>query len=206
MARRRRQAYILESAACGFADRFRWSAGIYKVVGLSEDRFAALYSAHYRAIYAYAYRRLSPGSDDVSDTVAEVFAVAWRRLDRVPTGDQELLWLYGVAHRCVLRASRANSRRLRLVARLTAEARSRPSLGEPDSLEEAVADAIERLPARDREVLRLVMWEELSHADAAAVLGCSTNAVSQRLHSARERLRAALNEPAAGSSELAGRK
>jgi len=179
--------------------------GIYRVVALSEDRFAALYDAHYRAIYAYVYRRLSPRLDDVPDTVAEVFAVAWRRLDQAPTGEQELLWLYGVAHRCVVRARRSDWRRLRLLARLSTEARSRPFAEEPGSRAEEVLDAIERLPAIDQEVLRLVMWDGLSHSEAAGVLGCSVNAVAQRLHSARQRLGAALKEPVAGSFELTRR-
>jgi RNA polymerase sigma-70 factor (ECF subfamily) len=169
---------------------------------LDQDRFDVLYNAHYRAIYAYVHRRLAPRFDDVPDAVADVFAVAWRRLNEVPADEQELLWLYGVAHRCVLRARRSDWRRLRLLARLTEEARSRPlSLG-PDSREEEVREAIEQLPARDREVLRLVMWEGLSHGEAAGVLGCSVNAIAQRLHTARERLRTALTEPAAGSSEI----
>jgi RNA polymerase sigma-70 factor (ECF subfamily) len=167
-----------------------------------EDRFDALYHAHYRAIYRYVYRRLAPRSDDVPDTVADVFAVAWRRLDDAPPGEQELLWLYGVAHRCVLRALRSDRRRLRLLTRLGEEARIRPLPAGPGAREEEVRDAIEHLPVRDREVLRLVMWDGLSHADAARVLGCSANAVAQRLHAARERLRRALTEPAAGSSEM----
>jgi RNA polymerase sigma-70 factor (ECF subfamily) len=171
-------------------------------VGQPEDRFDALYNAHYRAIYGYVYRRLSPRSDDVSDTVADVFAVAWRRLDEAPAGEHELLWLYGVAHRCVLRARRSDWRRLRLVARLTEEARTRPFSAGPGSREEEVRDAIDRLPARDREVLRLVMWDGLSHSEAGRVLGCSANAVAQRLRAVRERLRAALTEPAEGSSKL----
>lgn len=171
-------------------------------MGSREDRFGALYDAHYRAVYRYVYRRLGPGVDEVRDTVADVFAVAWRRLDDAPVGDEQLLWLYGVAHRCVLRARRSASRRLRLLARLTDEARTRPFSAAPDSGEHEVRDAIERLPAGDQEALRLVMWEGLSHREAAGVLGCSTNAIAQRLHTARERLRAALTQPAADPSEM----
>jgi RNA polymerase sigma-70 factor, ECF subfamily len=172
------------------------------VVLSPEARFDALYNAHYRAIYRYVFRRLAPRSDDVRDTVAEVFAIAWRRLEDAPEGDEELLWLYGVAYRCVLRARRADWRRVRLLARLTEQARTRPQSAGPGSPEDEVRDAIERLPANDREVLRLVMWDGLSHREAAGVLGCSTNAVAQRLHSARERLRVALADPAPGSSEI----
>jgi DNA-directed RNA polymerase specialized sigma24 family protein len=38
----------------------------------------------------------------------------------------------------------------------------------------------------------LVYWEQLSHAEAAQVLGCSPNAVAIRTHRAKERLRDAL--------------
>ena len=38
------------------------------------------------------------------------------------------------------------------------------------------------------------MWERLTHAEAARVLGFSINAVAIRLHKARKRLLAELNE------------
>jgi RNA polymerase sigma-70 factor (ECF subfamily) len=56
----------------------------------------------------------------------------------------------------------------------------------------AVREAIEKLRPADREVVQLVMWEGLSHAEAGRVLGCSANAVALRLHKARQRLRAEL--------------
>jgi RNA polymerase sigma-70 factor, ECF subfamily len=170
-------------------------------VSKQQERFNTLYNTHYQAIYRYVLRRVGARSDAVADTVAEVFAVAWRRIDDAPAGDGELPWLYGIAYRCVLRARRSDWRRLRLLARLADEARTGSSAGGSRSREEAVREAIEQLPNRDREVLRLVMWEGLSHSEAGQVLGCSTNAVAQRLHSARERLRAVLTDPAVGSAE-----
>lgn len=50
-----------------------------------------------------------------------------------------------------------------------------------------------RLRAGDREVLMLVMWEGLSHAEAAEVMGCSVNAIGLRVRRAKERLRSALD-------------
>ena len=52
-----------------------------------------------------------------------------------------------------------------------------------------VRDAIDRLPARDREVIVLHCLEEIRLADVAGVLGVSVNAVQVRLHRARQRLR-----------------
>jgi DNA-directed RNA polymerase specialized sigma24 family protein len=41
----------------------------------------------------------------------------------------------------------------------------------------------------DREALQLVLWDELSHAEAAAVLGCSPNAFELRYRRARNAVR-----------------
>lgn len=157
-----------------------------------EERFEALYVRHYPAIYAYVHRRLAGLGGDVTDVVADVFSVAWRRLDDVPDAPEDKLWLYAVARRCVARARRSGSRRRRLQARLSEEARAGTKGRGDDAQMALVRDAIERLRPPDREVLQLVMWEGLTHAEASQVLGCSTNAVGVRLHKARKRLQAEL--------------
>ena len=60
-------------------------------------RFDHLFEANYNAIYRYCARRL--GGSDAEDAAAEVFAVAWRRLEAMPDGDARTAWLFGVAHR-----------------------------------------------------------------------------------------------------------
>lgn len=168
-----------------------------------QSRFEALYVEHYGSIYAYVYRRLAEIGAEVPDVVAEVFAVAWRRIDEVPTAPADRLWLYGVARRCVSRARRSDWRRVRLQARLADEARRRPSADgvQAASSEVPLLAAIERLRPLNREVLLLVVWERLSHADAAQVLGCSVNAVALRLHKTKRRLRAELAIPESRSAE-----
>jgi RNA polymerase sigma-70 factor (ECF subfamily) len=53
----------------------------------------------------------------------------------------------------------------------------------------------------EREALQLVHWDELSHAEAAAVLGCTVNAFELRYRRARHAVRAAVASatPAPGS-------
>ena len=62
-------------------------------------RFDHLFEANYNAIYRYCARRL--GGSDAEDAAADVFAVAWRRLEAMPDGDARTAWLFGVAHRVV---------------------------------------------------------------------------------------------------------
>ena len=59
-------------------------------------QFEALYAAEGRRVLAYALRRTAQPAD-AADVLAEVFLVAWRRLDDVPAGAEARLWLYGVA-------------------------------------------------------------------------------------------------------------
>lgn len=161
-----------------------------------ERRFAALYQEHYRPILAYAVRRAGP-AEDAADVVADVFTTAWRRIDQVPGAPADRLWLYGVARRVVAGRRRSARRLSRLTARLTTPLRAdEPALAQP-GLRDATADrllaALDRLPAGEREALQLVLWEQLSHAEAAQVLGCSANAVAIRLHRAKTRLRGDLS-------------
>jgi RNA polymerase sigma-70 factor, ECF subfamily len=159
-----------------------------------EDAFRRLYQTYFSPIAAYTRRRLD--RPDADDAVADIFLVAWRRLEDIPSGDLALAWLYSVARRVVSQGNRTSRRRHRLLARLTmlkrpdeAELPEGESLGE----REVVHLALGRLPPNDQELLRLAEWEGLSAAELALVLGCSTNAVAIRLHRAHRRFRDALD-------------
>jgi len=57
-----------------------------------------------------------------------------------------------------------------------------------------VAAAIERLPAREREVLALKEFEGLTYREIAVLAGIPLGTVMSRLYSARQRLADALEE------------
>ncbi len=155
-----------------------------------ERRFRGLYTTHYQAMLAYAIRRAEP-SEDAADVVADIFTTAWRRLDQIPAAPADRLWLYGVAQR-VVAGRRRSARRLRnLTSRLHAEqAVATPQqAGGRDPARDHLIAALDQLSPAEREALQLVLWEQLSHAEAAQVLGCSANAVGIRVHRAKARLR-----------------
>jgi RNA polymerase sigma factor (sigma-70 family) len=56
----------------------------------------------------------------------------------------------------------------------------------------AVRDAIAALPADLREAIVLFEYEDLSHAEIAAIVDATPKAVETRIHRAKEKLRAAL--------------
>jgi RNA polymerase sigma-70 factor (ECF subfamily) len=139
-----------------------------------------------------------------------VFLVAWRRLDALPEGDAARVWLYATARRVLANQRRASRRRAALHERLALDAASaRPEPPAADREEALVHEALRRLGPRDREVLLLAVWEALSPAQIAAVMGCLAITARGRLHRARRRFRAAFEEltdddsaPGRGASEL----
>jgi len=147
-----------------------------------ESRFDRLYENHYQRIYAYALRR-THAPHDVPDLVADVFTTAWRRIAKVPDPPEDVLWLYGVARRVVSQHRRGLQRRSRLDNRLQ---RLPFALHTPDASDGSpdlrLTGLVDSLRPRDREVVRLIAWEQLDHAQVAYLLGCSTNAVAIRWH------------------------
>ena len=114
------------------------------------------------------------------------------RFNKVPLGEDQRPWLYGVAYRVLSHQWRAERRRTRLTARM-ASVRALPSQSLDGQLVqrqdyELVREAAAQLKPLDREVLQLVMWEEMSHDQVAEILGSSVPAVKQRVHRAKRRL------------------
>jgi len=155
-----------------------------------EERLTRLYEKHNRAIRAYCLRRL--GDEEASDATSAVFAVAWRRMEDLPDGEMALAWLYGVARRVVADHYRSRNRRSRLTRKLSAVRSIVPVQPDWQVVQRAeyrqVHAALSGLREKDREVLLLSAWEELSNDQIATVLGCSVEAAAQRVHRARQRL------------------
>lgn len=153
----------------------------------ARERFEALYTAHAGAVLAYARRRTDASSAD--DVVADVFLVAWRRLDEVPA--EALPWLLGIARRVLANRRRGEGRRAALRGRLEGEGLVGVQPG-PELPDSEVLRALRALGARDQEVLLLVAWDGLDRRRAAAALGIGAGAFAVRLHRARRRFERAL--------------
>ncbi len=63
-----------------------------------------------------------------------------------------------------------------------------------------LSDAVDSLPPAYRTSFVLVVYEGMSHGQAARILGCSENTVSWRLHKARKMLQARLRPLLGGVS------
>jgi RNA polymerase sigma-70 factor, ECF subfamily len=158
------------------------------VPDIYRGRFERCFRDHYTQVLAFSLRRVS-GREIAEDVVADTFAVAWRRRDRIP--DPALPWLYAIAAHVIANQYRSTSRRRNLDQRLEQETGSVATGSDPaESLgrRDAFATAFARLAEPEREVLRLIAWDGLDTRDAARAFGCSPGAFRVRLHRARRKL------------------
>jgi RNA polymerase sigma-70 factor (ECF subfamily) len=152
--------------------------------------FRRIYDEHHAEVLSYCLRRAS--LEDAKDAAAEVFLVAWRRLNDVPHGDGSLPWLYATARKVLANQRRSRTRRFRLVTRLRTNPPAAPEGPETVVVrrerDHEVLEALSRLRPSDREVIQLALWEEMPQAAIGEVLGCSDRAITMRLHRALKRL------------------
>jgi len=166
------------------------------------EAFALIYDRHAASLHRYVARRL--GESVADDIVADTFLAAFRkraRFDPTATSDARP-WLYGIAANLIGKHTRSEVRMLRAYARtgadpvLTRQATTTDdflSRVDSEAGQSDLAMALATLAKRDREVLLLIAWADLSYAEVAAALGIPVGTVRSRLNRARMRVRAALD-------------
>lgn len=167
--------------------------------------FARLVAMHQTIALRVATTMVGP--TDADDVVQDAFVKAYTRLAQFRDGSRFRAWVLAIVANEARNRHRARGRRDAVTLRVLAEAeRIRPEEGAPDDPEAAheasvvrgrLAAAVGALPDRDREIVALRFFAELSEAETAAALGCPVGTVKSRLSRALTRLRTALAEEVA---------
>ncbi len=149
--------------------------------------FDQLYDRHVLEVYRYIARRHI--GNDAQDLTGDVFLIAFQKLNSIPAGS-ELPWLYRTAWNVLANAHRKNE---------PIPANFDLTEIEPDCADVVITNdqlnrSWQKLPQKDREVLRLVAWEGLSGKELASVLGISEGGAGAALSRARANLRKAWEE------------
>jgi RNA polymerase sigma factor (sigma-70 family) len=154
--------------------------------------FGSVFEAEFPGLHRYLRRRV--GAAHADDLTAATFANAYASWERFDPARPVRPWLYGIAANLARHHWRAERRMLRAYARTGVD----PVLpGGDDALDRLAAQARRRelaaalaeLRPRDREILLLHAWAELSDAEIAAALSMPIGTVKSRLHRTRGRLR-----------------
>jgi RNA polymerase sigma-70 factor (ECF subfamily) len=127
---------------------------------------------------------------DAEDIVQEAFVRFWRKQY---SPDNRAL-LFATVRSVALDLLRRDSRRARREADafLETEQTVAPSFDVDSESRRGLADAVERLPREQREVVVMKIWNELTFADIGTVLGISQNTAASRYRYALSALKKTL--------------
>ncbi len=151
---------------------------------------AALVDRYAAALYRVAYSVLR-NSTDAEDAVQEAFLRVLRHREHLNEVRDQRVWLVRIVWNVALdRKRRAKTRPE--TDDVTELARVLPANGLSQEDRAAAAEhhahvlaCVERLPAKEREVLRLSAFDELTSVEIATVLGITESSVRSRLFRAR---------------------
>lgn len=168
-------------------------AQIISMSNADPDRFGEIFDRHFAAVHRYVNRRI--GRELADDLASETFSVAFRSRERFdPEREDAGPWLYGIAANLLRDHHRSERRRLLAYAKTGVD----PTLdGGFDAVDArldagvegpAVARALARLAAGDRETLLLYAWADLTYREIAEALAIPIGTVRSRLSRARRQV------------------
>lgn len=155
--------------------------------------FALLLERHYDLIWRQAWRML--GARDKAEDVAQDVCVKLASAVRTFRGDAKFTtWLHRIVYTTTLDAMRLAQRMQPAepseIIRLADHRQGQDAPASDDT--DGLWIAVRSLPPQQRDALLFVYGEEMSHAEAASVMGCSEKTVSWHVHEAKKRLKVIL--------------
>lgn len=157
--------------------------------------FGELFLRHAPGIHRYVARRIGEFAAD--DVLSETFLVAFEKRTRFDISyDDARPWLLGIATNLIHKQRTAEARVLKMVERTAGAEAVDDETSEADAAVDARAEVRElarelrKLSKRDRDVLLLYAWEDLTYQQIGLALDIPTGTVRSRLNRARRALRA----------------
>jgi RNA polymerase sigma-70 factor (sigma-E family) len=141
------------------------------------------------SLYRYAYL-LAGNHADAEDIAQQTLLKAYRSWARVERSDSPAAYLRRILTNTYLSQRRPKARRLELLTDAPPEAGHVPIGGSEERM--TLWPHVKSLPPRQRAVIVLRYYEDLSEQEIADVLGCSRGNVKSTAHHALKSLRAAL--------------
>jgi RNA polymerase sigma-70 factor (ECF subfamily) len=150
-----------------------------------------LYDAHAQALFAFLLN-FTRNEDDTRDLLQEIFVKLARHPGLLDGVREERAFLIRLASNLAIDALRRRATRERNYDQLTADQSALfAASGDPDkqAFRETLAQAMGGLPADQRAVLHLKLWEGLTFEQIAGALGISPNTAASRYRYGLDKLR-----------------
>jgi RNA polymerase sigma-70 factor, ECF subfamily len=162
---------------------------VRRAQGGDRRAFEALIATHYQRIFRIAYKWLGR-REDAEDVAQEVCVKLPAVLKSFDGRSAFSSWLYRVTLNAVRDLQRKQGRSARNTKALAEVIERVVAPAQDKGLEaEQLWDAVRRLPPQQCDAVLLVYGQELSHAEAATIMGCKQNTVAWHIHEAKKTLK-----------------
>jgi RNA polymerase sigma factor (sigma-70 family) len=157
--------------------------------------FECVFNRHYPAVRRFL--AVQAGAHTADDLASETFTVAFRRRGSYDLSRPNAApWLYGIALNLLRRHRRTEASRRHMYAQVVARS------GGPDQISAEIFDtngrvslALGGLRERDRDLIVLYAWADLTYEELASVFDLPIGTVRSRLSRVRAQLREHLDAP-----------
>jgi RNA polymerase sigma-70 factor (ECF subfamily) len=153
-----------------------------------------LYDAHAGALFGFVLN-LTRNEADTRDVLQEVFLKIARDPQQLVAVRDARAWLLRLAHHLAidrLRRCRTGDRALERAAAEPTQIFAASSDPDETAFRSALADALVELPAEQRAVVHLKLWEDLTFAEIAETLDIPPNTAASRYRYGIDKLQALL--------------
>ena len=138
--------------------------------------------------------RILGDSADVEDAVQQALLIAWRRYEAFRGQAEFATWVTRILLNVCYDMVRERVRERDVLADYGESDAAAGAASDEESLLDRLDNAIARLPRLYRESLSLGVLSGKSPDEAASILGCSRNALYQRIHKAKQLLAKSIRE------------
>ena len=167
--------------------------------GGDRSAFDEIVARHRLAVYRVA-RRILGSHHDADDATQETFVRAWRALDGFRGEARLSTWLIRIALNVsrTAGAGREAVSPLEHAAHLAGEGEPADDAAERHDAGRRVRRAVAQLPPRQREVVALKAFSDLTYEEVAAAMGLTVGAVKAHFHQAVSNLKRRMGNDGAG--------
>ena len=161
--------------------------------------FEEIVARHKRVVYLTA-RRMLPSHVDADEAAQVAFVRAWRALDRFRGESSLRTWLVRIVLNVAktMRASNKPTEELPDAERVVDSTEGSERRLQRAQSRRRVREAVARLPPRQREVVTLKVFSEMTYREVADVMELSEGAVKAHMNQAASNLRRLMTGPDEG--------
>jgi len=177
-------------------------------IALGQEAALEQFYRHYHGQVCQFARRLVNNDADAAEITNETMMEVWRAATRFAGESRVSTWLFGIVNHRAIDLLRRRRRRHEHADELTDVADDAPACNLSDVIGGAqdarhVRNCVQQLPERQKAVVHLAFFEDLSYPEVAQVLDVPVGTIKTRVMHAKQRLQhclAGLFSPLRGSA------